>query len=315
VQDPAMEEQDKPLEGISVVVPVFQTLSTLSELVRRIQVTMKTDHEIILVDDGCPSHIWLEIESIASDTVRGIRLARNYGQHAAVLAGVREARYSTVVTLDDDLQNPPEEIPKLLEALSTEVDVVYGRCSTMKHSRIRRGLSHIGLRLISRLSHTITPFQMTSFRAFRTDVRETFGDYTGPDTSFDALLSWSSANFAVVETEHSARIHGKSGYTFRKLLAVFMREMMSYSTLPLRLATLIGLFVSLLSSISLAYVVISAFVYQDDIPGFAFIASSLSIFAGVQMLLLGMIGYYIGQTHTRVMRKPGYVVKRRTHQR
>lgn len=307
-----MEEQDKPLEGISVVVPVFQTLSTLSELVRRIQVTMKTDHEIILVDDGCPSHIWQEIESVASDTVRGIRLARNYGQHAAVLAGVREARYATVVTLDDDLQNPPEEIPKLLEALSTEVDVVYGRCSTMKHSRIRRVLSYIGLRLISRLSRTITPFQMTSFRAFRTDVRETFGDYTGPETSFDALLSWSAANIAIVETDHLPRVLGKSNYTFRKLVAVFSRELISYSTMPLRVATFIGLFISVLSSISLAYVVIIALVYEDDIPGFAFIASSLSVFGGVQMLLLGIIGNYIGQTHTRVMRKPGYVVRQRT---
>jgi undecaprenyl-phosphate 4-deoxy-4-formamido-L-arabinose transferase len=307
-----MEEQDKPLEGISVVVPVFQTLSTLSELVRRIQVTMKTDHEIILVDDGCPSHIWQEIESVASDTVRGIRLARNYGQHAAVLAGVREARYATVVTLDDDLQNPPEEIPKLLEALSTEVDVVYGRCSTMKHSRIRRVLSYIGLRLISRLSRTITPFQMTSFRAFRTDVRETFGDYTGPETSFDALLSWSAANIAIVETDHLPRVLGKSNYTFRKLVAVFSRELISYSTMPLRVATYIGLFISVLSSISLAYVVIIALVYEDDVPGFAFIASSLSVFGGVQMLLLGIIGHYIGQTHTRVMRKPGYVVRQRT---
>jgi len=307
-----MEEQDKPLEGISVVVPVFQTLSTLSELVRRIQVTMKTDHEIILVDDGCPSHIWQEIESVASDTVRGIRLARNYGQHAAVLAGVREARYATVVTLDDDLQNPPEEIPKLLEALSTEVDVVYGRCSTMKHSRIRRVLSYIGLRLISRLSRTITPFQMTSFRAFRTDVRETFGDYTGPETSFDALLSWSAANIAIVETDHLPRVLGKSNYTFRKLVAVFSRELISYSTMPLRVATFIGLFISVLSSISLAYVVIIALVYEDDVPGFAFIASSLSVFGGVQMLLLGIIGNYIGQTHTRVMRKPGYVVRQRT---
>jgi len=276
---------------------------------------MKTDHEIILVDDGCPSHIWQEIESMASDTVRGIRLARNYGQHAAVLAGVREARFSTVVTIDDDLQNPPEEIPKLLDALAPDVDVVYGRCSVMAQSRLRRGLSHLGLRLISRLSHTVTPFQMTSFRAFRTDVRSTFGDYTGPETSFDALLSWSAANIAIVETDHLPRVLGKSNYTFRKLVAVFSRELISYSTLPLRVATLIGLFISVLSCISLAYVVINALVYEDDVPGFAFIASSLSIFAGVQMLLLGIIGQYIGQTHARVMRKPGYVVKQRTPER
>lgn len=306
---------DELLDGVSVVVPVFQQESTISELVRRITSTLKTNFEIVLVDDGCPAHIWNEIMELGSENVRGIRLHKNSGQHVAVLAGVREARYHVTVTLDDDLQNSPEEIPKMLAALQPGVDVVYGRASQMSHSLSRRIFSYVGLRLISQFSQTVTPFQMTSFRAFRTDLRQIFEGYVGPETSFDALLSWTTSRYSIVETEHSPRLSGQSNYTLRRLAGVFVRELITYSTLPLRLATILGVLVVLASVGSFCYVIAIALLSEDDVPGFAFVASFLSIIAGSQMIFLGLIGQYVGQIHNRVMRKPAYVVAQRTHSR
>jgi undecaprenyl-phosphate 4-deoxy-4-formamido-L-arabinose transferase len=300
--------------GISVVIPVFQTTSTLVELVSRIKATLHSNFEIILVDDGCPAHIWEEIVRLGSDQVRGIRLYRNSGQHAAVLAGVRAARFSTTVTMDDDLQNPPEEIPKLIAGLQSTVDVVYGRGPRMSHSLMRRALSATGLRLISRFSHTVTPFHMTSFRAFRTEVRSAFDGYTGPETSFDALLSWVATEYVIVETEHAPRLVGKSNYTFRKLAEVFVREFITYSTFPLRVATSIGLILVALSVGALGYVIAITLISDDDVPGFGFLASFLSIIVGSQMIFLGLIGQYVEQIHNRVMRKPAYVIAERTYQ-
>lgn len=296
------------LDGVSVVVPVFQSELTLADLVGRVRTTLKRNFEVILVDDGSPPHVWAEILRLCGDGVRGIRLSRNFGQHAAVLAGVRDARFRTVVTMDDDLQSPPEEIPKLLEALTVDLDVIYGRKMRMSHSATRRILSTVGLRLISWLASDVAPFQMTSFRAFRTALREAFNDYDGPDASFDALLSWSSARYKIVDTDHAPRQIGKSNYTYRKLIQVFFRELFTYSTTPLKVATAFGLAVVVLSGGSLVYVLAVTIFASNTVAGFGFVASFLAIIAGSQIMFLGLIGQYVGQIHQRVLGKPTYVI-------
>ncbi|MFM7764000.1 MAG: glycosyltransferase family 2 protein, partial [Acidimicrobiaceae bacterium] len=192
-------------QGLSVVVPVYRSEQTLRELVSRISSSLqKHDFEIILVDDASGDGSWQEISSLAKENLNvfGIRLGRNSGQHSALLAGIRNAKFETTVTLDDDLQNPPEEIEKLVSGLKPGVDVIYGVSNEVKQNFYRRLGSNLVRKFFSLALGFNSAVTMSSFRAFRTDLREGFSTQLGPNISLDALLTWSTTRFAVAEVRH-----------------------------------------------------------------------------------------------------------------
>jgi glycosyltransferase involved in cell wall biosynthesis len=208
---------------VSVVVPVYRSDILLPELVERVRRSLAGQaHEIILVDDGSPTATtWPAVDELATryPCVRGLRLSRNFGQHNALLAGVRVARAPIIVTMDDDLQNPPEEIPALLERLAMgDADVVYGATPHVAQNLWRRWASSVTRRAMASALGAENATQITSFRAFRTSLREAFEGEIGPSVSLDALLSWATARFASVEVEHHDRREGRSNYTFRQLV-------------------------------------------------------------------------------------------------
>ncbi len=301
--------------GVSVVVPVFCSDSSLRDLVTRIRKILEDrPFEIVLVDDGSPLETWFVVSELADtqECVVGIRLGRNSGQHSALLAGVRAARFPVIVTIDDDLQNPPEEIPKLLEVLNQGFDVVYGTPDRVAQRRWRRSSSLWTRTLMSTALGADNASKMSSFRAFRTDLRDGFEGNLGPAVSLDALLAWSTSKFGSTEVRHEPRKIGRSNYTFRKLLRFALDTATGYSTVPLQIALSLGLLTALFGFGVLIYVLARFIVMGGSIPGFPFLASIIAIFSGVQLVTLGIIGEYLARMHFRVMLKPTYVIAERT---
>jgi len=302
-------------EGLSIVVPGFRSEKTLNELVNRITNSISDKSvEIILIDDASGDGTWTTICSIArqNSMVTGIRLGRNSGQHGALLAGVRAAKFQTVVTLDDDLQNPPEEINKLIDALVPGVDVVYGVSTEVKQDFYRRAGSKLVRKFFASALGFNSAVSMSSFRTFRTVLREGFNTALGPNVSLDALLTWSTTRFTVVEVKHDERKVGDSHYTFRKLVRFMIDMATGYSALPLRLASALGFLTISFGAVLLVYVIGRPIITGERVQGFPMLASTIIIFSGVQIFLLGILGEYIGRMHFRVMNKPTYMVAETT---
>jgi undecaprenyl-phosphate 4-deoxy-4-formamido-L-arabinose transferase len=298
--------------AISVVVPVYNGAATLPELARRVDEALAgRAYELVLVNDGSADASWERIAALAREQpqVRGLDLMRNYGQHNALLAGIRAARGGVVVTIDDDLQNPPEEIPKLLERLERdEADVVYGSAAA-QHYGFWRGLGTRLSKLALRVAiGSDVAGRVSAFRAFRTDLRVAFAGFEAPYVSIDVLLNWGAARYAFVNVEHRARDVGRSSYSFGRLATHALNVLTGFSTRPLRWASLLGLAFTLFGAAILILVVVRYFV-EDSVPGFPFLASIIAIFSGVQLLTLGVIGEYLARMHGRVMDRPAYAVR------
>lgn len=298
--------------GISVVVPVYRGAATLEALTRRLgQVLpqLADAYELILVNDGSPDKSWQVIEQLSREFpwVVGVRLMRNYGQHNATLCGVRLARHDVVVTMDDDLQNPPEEIPKLIARLTDDADVVYGVAAHRQREWWRSLFARLVKNAIAFVMGLRNVRDIGAFKAFRTELRQAFADYRGPDVLLDVLLSWGTSRFAAVEVEEAPRAAGRSNYSFWKLVRVSLLVLTSYTTLPLRLASLLGLLFTLFGLGVLVYVLYVYFVL-GSIPGFSFLASAITIFSGVQLFSLGVIGEYLARMFDRTGGRPPYAV-------
>lgn len=299
--------------AVSVVVPVYNSEGSLPVLVERLALVFEPHRELgelILVNDGSLDGSWEVIQNLASahDWIRGFNLMRNYGQHNALLCGIRAARSPVIVTLDDDLQTPPEEIPRLLAELDKGYDVVYGTPRKQSHGFVRGLASRITKLALQSALGAKTARSVSSFRAFRTHLRDAFSTYSGPYVSIDVLLTWGSRNFSAVPVRNDPRTIGVSHYTVGKLIAHAMNMMTGFSTLPLQIASLIGFLFTLFGLAVLCYVVARYFIQGGSVPGFPFLASVIAIFSGAQLFALGIIGEYLARMHFRMMDRPSYTV-------
>jgi glycosyltransferase involved in cell wall biosynthesis len=299
--------------GISAVIPVHRSEATLPLLIPRLTSALEhlgQPHEIILVDDGSPDGSWTVITAAATADrrVRGIRLMRNFGQHNALLIGIREARYQYVVTLDDDLQNPPEEISRLLERLVDDVDVVYGTPTSGQHGLWRSAASRVTKYALEEAMGATAARSVSAFRLFRTSLRHAFERYQSPDVSIDVLLTWATTRFATVKVKHDPRVGGQSNYTFGTLLHHALNMMTGFSTRPLRIASIVGFIFTIFGAVIFIAVVLRNLIEGDAVPGFPFLASIVAIFSGVQLLILGIMGEYVARMHLRLLERPTYVV-------
>lgn len=298
---------------ISIVVPVYRSEGSLQELHRRIVAALEQESEefeIILVEDCGGDNSWQKIKELASSDkrVRGLRMSRNFGQHSALLAGIRAASNDVVITLDDDLQNPPEEIAKLLAKLAEGYDVVYGTPDRGQHGLYRNLASRITKLALQNAMGAEFAGKTSAFRAFRTELREAFEGYRNPSVNVDVLLSWGTTRFAAVAVRHDARYDGSSGYTFYKLIAHAANMMTGFSTMPLQLASILGFAFAVFGGLVLFYVVGRYLVQGNPVQGFPFLASIIAIFSGVQLFSIGIIGEYLARAHFRMMERPPFVV-------
>ena len=305
-----------PHPSCSIVVPVYRSGQTLLEVHRRIASAM--DHaapfELILVEDCGGDDSWRVIQELAArdGRVRGIQLSRNYGQHNALLCGIRAARGETIVTLDDDLQNPPEEIPSLLAKLDEGYDVVYGTPRIQSHGFLRNQASRITKLVLRRAMGAETASRVSAYRAFRTRLRDAFAAYRSPAVNIDVLLTWGTSRFTSVPVRQDERSVGASGYTLRKLVDHAVNMMTGFSTLPLQMASILGFAFGAMGFVVLAYVVGRYLIEGSGVPGFPFLASIIAIFSGVQLFALGIFGEYLARMHFRSMDRPPYAVQGET---
>lgn len=299
--------------GISVVVPVYNAEESLAELLVQLHDALDArgePYEIILVDDGSRDGSWRLIMASASEQVRGVRLLRNSGQHNALLCGVRLARFDTTVTLDDDLQHPPGEIAPLLRRLRIgDVDVVYGVPAARSHSLHRRAGSWLLRQALAAAAGREIARSVNSFRAFRTELRRAFASFSGPAVVLDVLLSWGTSRVAAVRVEHRERAAGRSNYSLLRLVRTALVVLTSFSAAPLRLASLLGLAMTLFGAVILGYVLLTYFL-EGSLPGFPFLASLAAIFGGAQLFALGILGEYVAQIFDHSLRRPSYTIGR-----
>jgi undecaprenyl-phosphate 4-deoxy-4-formamido-L-arabinose transferase len=297
-----------------VVVPVYRSEAILPELVLRLEpvlVAIAENFELVLVNDCSPDRSWDVLCELAGQYswIRPISLMRNYGQHNALLCGIRTARYEVIVTMDDDLQHPPEEIPKLLEELAGGYDVVYGTPAQEQHGLGRDFASWVTKLALQNVMGAEVARKVSAFRVFRAEVARAFAHYQGAFVSIDVLLTWGTNRFSTKAVRHDARKAGASGYTFRKLVTHAVNMMTGFSTVPLQFASLVGFLFTLFGIAVLVYVLGRYLVRGGSVPGFPFLASIIALFSGAQLFALGIMGEYLARMHFRMMERPSYVVR------
>jgi glycosyltransferase involved in cell wall biosynthesis len=302
---------------ISIIVPAYNSAAILPELVESLQVVLKdawprsSESELIIVNDGSRDESWEVIRTLAErhDWIRGVNLMRNYGQHNALLCGIRMAKHDVIVTMDDDLQHPPAEIHKLLDKLDEGFDMVYGTPQKEQHGLWRDFASRATKMALQGSMGAETARNVSAFRAFRTQIRDAFADYRSPFVSIDVLLTWGTTRFTYILVRHDPRRSGVSNYTFRKLLSHAINMATGFSTLPLQLASLVGFTFTLFGIVMLIYVIARYIAEGGSVPGFPFLASTIAIFSGAQLFALGIIGEYLARMHFRMMERPTYAVR------
>lgn len=301
-------------ESISIVVPVYNSEESLPTLVTRLISVLRKltpQFEIILVNDGSQDQSWNTIYNLCKNHsfIQGINLGKNYGQHNALLAGIRAAQNEIILTIDDDLQSPPEEIPKLIHKLNKDIDVVYGTPLKEQHGlmrdlasrMIKLGLTHfLGAKMASKSS---------SFRAFRSRLKDDFKDYQCDFISIDILLSWTTDRFSSVKVAHQNRKQGQSNYNLIKLYRHSLNMLTGYSTFPLQLASAIGLFFTGIGVAIFCFVLFNYFIRGNQIPGFAFLASTICIFSGATLFSIGILGEYLARMYSRSLQRPAYTIR------
>lgn len=303
--------------SLSVIIPVYRSAESLTELTEALGQTLPaltSQYEVLFINDGSPDNSWDIITTLTErfPWVRGISLMRNYGQHNALLCGIRQARYDVIVTMDDDLQHPPAEIERLLNKLAEGYDVVYGSPEQEQHGLWRNLASQITKIALQSSMGVDIARRVSAFRVFRTELRRAFADYHSPYVSIDVLLTWGTTRFAALHVPHQPRKYGQSNYTFRKLVTHALNMITGFSILPLQFASLIGFAFTLFGLIVFVYVIGRYLLEGGVVPGFAFLASIIAIFSGAQLFALGIIGEYLARIHFRSMERPVYTVRTTT---
>jgi glycosyltransferase involved in cell wall biosynthesis len=299
--------------SLSVVIAVYNGALSLRELTAQLTAVlsaMADEYEIIYVEDDGKDNSWEILRELVREfpSVKAFRHMRNYGQHNALLCGIREARHEIIVTMDDDLQHMPSELPKLLSKLQEGYDVVYGTPQRERHGFLRDMASQVTKLALQSAMGVDVARSVSAFRMFRAKLCEAFAGYESPVVNIDVLLTWGTTRFATVLVPHSPRQYGTSNYTVRKLIIHALNMMTGYSTLPLQLASLIGFTLTVFGFLVLLYV-LGRLVFESSVPGFPFLASIVAIFSGAQLFALGIIGEYLARMHVRIMGRPSSVVR------
>lgn len=303
------------MKKVSYVIPCYRSAKTVEAVVKDIQTTMEAEktyeYEIILVNDCSPDDTWQVIEEICrgNSMVNGINFARNYGQHSALMAGIRQAKGDVVVCLDDDGQTPPQEAPKLLRALEEGADVAYARYEKKKHSLFRNFGSYLNEEMARFMLDKPKELTVSSYFAVKRHIVNDMIRYENAYPYVIGLVLRATRNIVNVDVTHRSREVGTSGYTFRKLLGLWMNGFTSFSVKPLRFATCLGGIIALAGFIYGIVVVIQKFVLPDRVLGFSSLMAAVVFLGGTIMIMLGLIGEYVGRIYICMNNYPQYVIK------
>jgi polyisoprenyl-phosphate glycosyltransferase len=302
---------------VSVVVPVYKGERSLKELYRRLcesLLTITPDFELVLVEDHGGDGSWALIEELAKQDgrVRGLRLARNFGQHPAITAGVDQARGNWLVVMDCDLQDRPEEIPLLYRKAQQGFDVVVARRAQRQDSWLKRKTSRLFYRAFSWLAGIRLDADVGNFRIVSRQVADGFRSMRETTRFFGGMIAWMGFPTAAIDVQHDSRSEGTSTYTYRSLLNLALNIIVAYSDRPLWMSVRIGFTVSGFAVFGGIWVVYRAFRYGIPIMGWASLIVSLYFLGGVIISLLGVIGIYLAKVFDGVKARPLYIVAQRT---
>jgi glycosyltransferase involved in cell wall biosynthesis len=299
----------------SLVIPVYNGTHTIGPLLREIDDAFSAErYEVILVDDGSvddSAQTCTALVEAYPDTVRFVQLARNFGEHNAVLAGMRYARGDYVGVLDDDGQNPPSEALRLLDLIRhADHDVVYGRYRVKQHSWVRNVGSWFNDRMATLLLKKPAGLYLSSFKMMNRFVVDEVCKFHGASPYIDGLIWRTTHNIGQVEVVHRERQAGQSNYGLRKLIDLWLNSFLSFSILPLRLAGMLGLLCSLFSGVVLVAMIVDKLWFNTGVTaGVPTIIVTMALFAGVQLLILGTIGEYLGRLFLDHSGTPQFVVR------
>lgn len=306
---------DIPMK-LSIVIPVYGSELVLPELVAQIKKTLSDPEqeyarfEIIFVCDRSPDNSWQVIQKLASLhlEVNGILLRMNAGQHNALMAGFARAQGEVIVTMDDDLQHSPSDIPRLLKEIGQGYDVAYARFKNRNHAFWKIAGSRLNNWVAGYLMKKPSGLYLSPFRAMRASIRDDILRYRGPYVYVDGLILAVTRNIASVDVDHHSRYAGDSGYSVRKSISLWLKMATNFSIIPLRLTSLLGLIISGMGFLLAILLVIQKFTLNLMPIGWSSLIVTILIMGGVQLLAIGMIGEYLGRVLLTLNSKPQYVV-------
>lgn len=305
------------MKKISFIIPCYRSAQTLPAVIDEIRQTMAAlpyAFEIICVDDNSGDDTFETIQglSAADPRVSGLQLAKNFGQHAALLAGIRQSDGAYVICLDDDGQTPASDAPKLLEQLEAGYDAVYARYPENKNGAFRDLGSRVNSWMAGWLMGKPRHISLTSYFGVCRFVADEMCRYQASFPNVQGLVLRSTASIANVPVEQRDRAAGQSGYSLTKLLALWLNGFTNFSVKPLRVATLLGVVIALIGFIATIVVIIRRFVVPEAPLGWASTFCAIITMGGLTLMMLGMVGEYVGRTFIAVNASPQYVIRRST---
>lgn len=299
---------------ISIVSPVYKAENIISELIARIEKAVDPiteQYEIILVDDGSPDHSWKAIKEAAlvNKKIKAIKLSRNFGQHHAISAGLNHASGEWVVVMDCDLQDQPEEIPKLLKKAQEGFEVVLARRIQRKDSWLKKIYSRIFYKTLGYLTGTKQDSSVANFGIYHKKVIHELRNMKERIRYFPAMVSWLGFTVTKLDVEHSHRYEGKTTYNFSKMMDLALSIILAYSDKPLKLTIKLGLLISAISFFFSFYTIIKWYYGGITVIGYASLITSIWFLSGCILVTLGITGLYVGKTFEDVKERPIYVVQ------
>lgn len=298
---------------VSVVSPVYGCAGCLEDLVERVSLALAARgdaFEIILVDDASPDHAWQRISELAVrwPSVRGLRLSRNFGQHAAISAGLHQVRGEKIIVMDCDLQDLPEEIPALLDAVEGDVAIALAQRVERRDGALKRLGSWGFYRLLGWLTDSPHDHAIGNFGAYRRDVIDTINAMPETDRFFPLLVRWTGFPTREVAVEHGRRVDGRSGYSLRQLMQLATNVALSFSDKPLRMVVKLGMAFALFALCIVAYSVIQYVNGDIQVAGFTSIIASIWLVGSVILSSVGVIGLYLGRLFNAAKGRPNFIV-------
>ena len=302
-----------PAFALSIVVPVYNGAGSVGELVHALE-TLEIDggHEIVLVNDGSPDDSLAVCRRLVAEArvpITLVNLARNFGEHNAVMTGLRHTRGAYVITMDDDLQNPPSEVKRLLDyARASGQDVIYTKYAAKRHAYWRNLGSRFANWVADVLMEKPKGLYLSSFRCMSAFLVEQVTRYEGPFPYIDGLVMQATQAIGTLEVEHLPRASGRSNYTLKRLVRLWLNIFVNFSVMPLHLSTIAGFGLSVLGLIGVISVVVEALFFEPP-QGWASLMAATLLLSGVQLVILGILGEYMGRLFLTANRKPQTVVR------
>ena len=301
---------------LSFVIPVYGSEKVLPELVSRLDEVMATlpkargNYEVIFVCDCSPDRSWAVIQALSASHpwVRGILLRMNAGQHNALMAGFAQARGQIIMTMDDDLQHSPSDIPALLDELAAGRDVVYARFRSRKHASWKIWGSRLNDKVAGYLMNKPSGLYLSPFRAMKAAIIQDVLRYRGPYVYVDGLILSVTRNIGTVDVDHHDRYAGDSGYSLKKSISLWLKMATNFSIVPLRLTSFAGLVIASLGFVLAVLLVIQKFTIDRMPIGWSSLIVTILMIGGVQLVALGMLGEYLGRVLLTLNSRPQYVV-------